>query len=161
LRNIGYFENRVWKDEATSCWNWMLRLGHNGYGKFLDTDRTTRRAHRGAWEAVNGPIPAGLHVLHRCDNRRCCNPEHLFLGTQQDNMKDRDSKGRHAMLKGSRVGNSKLTEHNVSIIKMLLGLGVEQDRLATLYDVSQGTVSLISIGSRWKHVAPMEAPCLT
>ncbi|MGH7022786.1 MAG: HNH endonuclease signature motif containing protein [Caulobacteraceae bacterium] len=75
-------------DPETGCHLWTGTLTPGGYG------RVHVAAHRLAWQLANGPIPAGMLVLHRCDNPRCCNPEHLFLGTAQDNMTDKVRKGR-------------------------------------------------------------------
>lgn len=90
--------DRFWEKvhKTESCWLWTAsvkdgfpygQIGHPG-------TRTPRRAHRVSWELHNGPIPAGLFVLHKCDNPRCVRPDHLFLGTQSDNLKDAYSKGR-------------------------------------------------------------------
>lgn len=154
MRPLSYFEARVEKDEATGCWNWKHGRHPKGYGRFFDSDKRHKRAHRGTWEAANGLIPAGLWVLHRCDNPSCCNPEHLFLGTNEDNVRDKMAKGRH--VKGSLSGTSKLTEHDVSIIKMMLGVGVRRHRLAALYGVDPTNISCIKLGKTWTHVAPME-----
>lgn len=78
---------------AEGCWEWKAGLSPRGYGQFWDTG-TNRGAHRYAYEQVIGPIPEGLFVCHRCDNPACVRPDHLFLGTQQDNMSDKQSKGR-------------------------------------------------------------------
>lgn len=91
----GFWE-RVERGSPDDCWPWMGSLKDTGYGQLtrLAISSTPLKAHRVAWELVNGPIPAGLHCLHRCDNRRCVNPAHLFLGTNHDNIKDMWSKGR-------------------------------------------------------------------
>lgn len=86
-------------DPISGCWNWTLRADRAGYGRvkvtgFGRAGNFVDRAHRYAWAAFNGPVPDGMHVLHRCDNRRCCNPGHLFLGTHDDNMADMIAKGR-------------------------------------------------------------------
>lgn len=85
--------------DSSGCWNWTLQKDRIGYGRLKvqlgarDKFRFTS-AHRYAFELWKGPIPEGMNVLHRCDNRACCNPDHLFLGTQQDNMRDMHAKGR-------------------------------------------------------------------
>jgi HNH endonuclease len=87
------------RDWSSGCWNWKLHKDSIGYGRLKislgsrDKWRDTS-AHRYAYELWIGPIPPGKSVLHKCDNRGCCNPEHLFLGTQQDNIRDMHAKGR-------------------------------------------------------------------
>jgi len=77
------------------CWEWQWSVfKQTGYGQFALDSKTPVNAHRMSWELVNGTIPTGLHVLHKCDNRKCVNPEHLFLGTDKDNMLDKKQKGR-------------------------------------------------------------------
>ncbi len=90
-------QQRFWSKvdvQSGDCWNWTGALSSsNGYAAFWDGERQVV-AHRFSWELRNGPIPDGLCVLHRCDNRRCVNPNHLFLGTKSDNTRDMLSKGR-------------------------------------------------------------------
>jgi hypothetical protein len=93
-------EERFWSkvDRSGECWMWVASLASTGYGQFYDKPRrrTPIGAHRVAWELANGPIPAGLQVLHRCDNPPCVRPDHLFIGTVSDNMRDMYAKGRRA-----------------------------------------------------------------
>lgn len=96
---------RFWaKVERTeNCWEWRASVFlQTGYGQFALSSTVPVNAHRMAWELHNGPIPVGAYVLHQCDNRRCVRPEHLFLGTQKDNMVDMSMKGRHVGTRGKK-----------------------------------------------------------
>ena len=92
------FWEKVDKSPASGCWEWRSSIRGNGYGAFfthlIGEGRKCRGAHRFSWELKNGPIPDGLWVLHKCDNRICVNPDHLFLGDRVDNMQDCAKKGR-------------------------------------------------------------------
>jgi DNA invertase Pin-like site-specific DNA recombinase len=118
-----------------------------------------------AWELAYGPIPPGLHVLHRCDNPPCCNPTHLFLGTNNDNIADRVKKNRSAkgafhwtayrqdrIARGERKGNAKLTEADVVEIRRLRAMGVYQTEIAKMFNISRGAVYAIQEGKNWKHI---------
>lgn len=88
-------EQRFWEkvDKTEECWNWTAATRNSGYG-CIKVNGKVQDSHRLSWSLVNGDIQNGLFVLHRCDNRLCVRPDHLFLGTQKDNMRDATSKGR-------------------------------------------------------------------
>ncbi len=96
------FKKAFWENtkKEGNCVVWQGLIS-NGYGQVYK-DGKTRWAHRVAWEITNGSIPKGLNVLHKCDNKPCVNPEHLFLGTQSDNLKDSVRKGRFAMFRSMK-----------------------------------------------------------
>lgn len=138
------------------CWPWLGQLEHTGYGLFFlpgkKPNAPKARAHRVSWELANGPIPNGLNVLHRCDNRRCVNPAHLFLGTIADNNRDRWEKGREADRRGVKNGRAKLTADQVGEIRTRYAAGgISQERLGLEYGVCQTQISRI-IHKQWRHV---------
>lgn len=92
LPRVRFFEKIERKPNG--CWEWLGARKPTGYGVFSRTDRSAVRAHRWAYEEFVGPIPAGMSVCHRCDNPPCVNPDHLWLGTQADNVHDMIKKGR-------------------------------------------------------------------
>ncbi len=89
-----FFEKVEQPATGAACWTWIGSRNTQGYGNFFFGARVDK-AHRAAWMLFRGEIPADLCVLHRCDNPRCVNPEHLFLGTKDDNNQDKMRKGRH------------------------------------------------------------------
>lgn len=131
------------------CWEWQKRTDKNGYGVITVND-TTLRAHRVSYEEFVGEIADGLHVLHKCDNPTCINPEHLFLGTNAENMKDKVNKGRHAF--GEKAGHAKLTEEQVIEIKKRLAAGESVNSFEKEYPVSGRALRLIKNGTNWAHI---------
>lgn len=152
--DLAWLTDRIVK-QPSGCWEWQ-RFKLRGYGQITvtlaDGSQTCTKAHRLSWELHVGPIPDGLCVLHRCDNRACCNPDHLFLGTEADNNRDRDMKGRHVALLGENHGMAKLTEDKVYEIDRLLSTGAVGARIAAQFNVSPSTVSLIRKRKIWKHL---------
>ena len=138
------------------CWEWQASTDSHGYGCFGIGigSRKIEKSSRVAWMHCKGPIPKGLHVLHDCDNPPCCNPKHLFLGTQSDNMTDCSKKGRLRIphYKGSKNPASKLTEESVSNIKAKLRLGFTLRKLAQEYRVHITAISHIKQGRNWSHI---------
>lgn len=141
-------ENGVMPVTECGCWIWMGLLDANGYGQIKVAGRM-ERVHRASWKTFVGPIPAGMKALHRCDIRCCANPDHLFLGTQFDNMADMFRKGRNAVVLGEANPNSKLTADQVREIRQS-GLGCVA--LGKQYGVGKSMISYIKTGKNWTHV---------
>jgi len=155
------------------CQEWTKYRNDKGYGvgnRKVNGKWVHVLAHRVAWEAVNGPVPTGLCVCHKCDNPPCIRIEHLFLGTHSDNMQDAANKGRNGMVrhpeknplrrgnvvdrpKGSRHGMAVLVETDIPFIRALLREGLRKTAIADRYGVSRSTISLIANGRGWLHVA--------
>jgi DNA-binding XRE family transcriptional regulator len=148
------FNARHMPEPNSGCWIWLGAVSHHGYGK-INVDGRTLRAHRYSWELANGPIPDGMCVLHQCDNPLCVNPDHLFLGTSQDNMDDRDRKGRQA--RGEANGTAKLTAQQAQEIRVSSLL---QRELAAIYGVSRKTIINIQTGKGWAWLANETAPSI-
>lgn len=142
---------------ATSdgCWEWKGGIASPGYGAFTVGNRYTL-AHRYQWARHNGPIPKGLFVLHRCDNRSCVRPDHLFVGTQAENLRDMRAKGRERYrgLQGEAHGRAKLTTAEVVEIRRLhREEGWSGLRLAAYYGMGRTSIYHILRNINWRHVA--------
>ncbi len=140
-------------DPLTGCHTWVGAL-HNGDRHFsygtLRWNGKPRPAHRLAWELVNGPIPDGIVICHRCDNPKCVNPQHLFAGTQADNVADRDAKGRNNQPKGIHSGRAKLTEEQVLAIRA--DPRGDHALVAADYNVSRTLIRLVRQRRIWTHI---------
>lgn len=143
-------------DKLTNgCWQWNACKNNNGYGEFSMMG-STMFAHRAAWTLYKGDIPKtdnyhSICVLHKCDNRLCVNPEHLFLGTNHDNVKDMFKKGRNPDRKGKNNGKSKLTEENVMQIRKLKKSKTYKE-IANIFNVSESAIGHAATGRNWKHI---------
>jgi hypothetical protein len=139
---------------ASGCWLWCRGGFRNGYGS-IRVDGAAKLAHRVSFAAFRnaGEFPE-LRVLHRCDVRRCCNPEHLFLGTDADNIHDMVTKGRHSF--GERCGKSILTASIVREIRHLSAGGMSYGSIAKHFGVSRSCVAFVLQGRTWRHVSTLE-----
>lgn len=151
-------QERFWKkvDKREDCWVWVAAHDIAGYGR-IKIDGKLKLAHRAIYEWIHGKIPDGMFICHHCDNPACVNPDHLFLGTRSDNMKDAARKGRLSFprCKGSKNGVAKLTEAQVKEMRLkyrrgIVGFGYKS--LARLYGVGETTVRHIIKRDTWKHV---------
>ena len=143
------FEERI--DRSGECHVWTGARNEHGYGVGWDGKRT-RLAHRMAWAKKHGPIPAGMMVCHKCDNPPCVNVDHLFLGTQTDNMSDCANKGRlegRRTPRGSAHPQAKLTEIQVQEIREARASGILLKTLSARYGVSETMISYIARGKNW------------
>jgi hypothetical protein len=175
------FWSKVERHGPDECWLWSAGRFRQGYGMFW-FQRRNHYANRIAYLSEHGSIPDGLNVLHRCDNPPCCNPAHLFLGTDSDNTADMHSKGRHSFgerhwtvrqpdkvrrgaqhhfnarpetrLRGERNGRAKLTADDVHQIRQMYASGsCDKATLARLFKVSDVNVTAIVRYETWRHVA--------
>lgn len=145
---IERFDSKI--EKTKDCWNWIGAIKKDGYGQFSLSSEKSFLAHRFSWILNNGDIPKTLCILHKCDNKKCVNPKHLFIGTNQDNSNDMCKKGRQ-----SRGENAlaKLTIEQVrSIRKEYIPRKVSCYFLASKYGVVPKTIHNIITKTRWKHI---------
>lgn len=143
-------------DTETGCWNCTShKTGSHRY-HCIGINGKPYLVHRVMYERYKGEIPKGMHVLHHCDNRSCCNPDHLFIGTNLDNIRDMCTKGRQA--RGERNAWHKLTAKQVRAIRKA-SVTKNQYDLAEKYNLNQSTISRILRGKTWKHLIDKEPIC--
>jgi hypothetical protein len=137
--------DRFWSkiEKAQGCWNWKGPVASHGYGRFTRGKQWEETSHRIAYALSHGPIPKGLVVRHRCDNRLCCNPAHLELGSQARNIQDMFQRG------GTR--RLRLTYEQAAEIRERALAGERGIDLAAEYGVTPSTVSVIKLGKQWQE----------
>lgn len=157
------FEDKYIFEPNTGCWLWTAASDSSGYGMIRAGENYMSKAHRVSWRLYRGEIPQDMYVCHTCDTPSCVNPNHLFLGTHTDNMRDMASKGRSSgagslgMINGENNGQSKLTEEAVKDIRKRYRRGnryhVGNTReLAHIYGIRPDYVFKIYSRKVWKHV---------
>jgi hypothetical protein len=143
----GRFWSKV--EKSGDCWKWRANT-RKGYGS-IKVNRKELYAHRHSWEIHNGAIPPGLSVLHKCDNPLCVRPDHLFIGTQKDNMSDCSNKGRSGRTLGEQNVFAVLKENEVLEIRKLAGV-IPQCEIAKRFNVKDAAVSKIILRRTWRHL---------
>ena len=146
---------RFWSKvrKGDGCWEWIGGLANTGYGKFRVgvTTRDTIGAHRVSWVLAHGQLPDDALVCHACDNKKCVNPAHLFLGSPADNYHDLMRKGLH--MTGERHGSARLTEEQVKTIRTLRADGAPIQELAKRFGLTYQGIRAITLRKIWKQVA--------
>ncbi len=143
---IAKFWSRVEVRTSRVCWLWRGMKNQSGYGRFRPTWNDPEvKAHRFAWQIVNGPVPDGKLIIHSCDTPACCNPKHLRVGSYQDNSDDCVTRGRQSRLLGTANPRTKLTDDQVAAIRRDPRPGVQ---VARDYGVCDSLISMIRKGQR-------------
>lgn len=153
---------KPWRDEEalfwgnldkkdSGCWEWSGKRNEQGYGRLWFRGKQIR-AHRLSWSLINGLIPEGLDILHKCDNPSCCNPNHLYSGTDKDNANDRQARGRLIPRKGEDHHKSLLTWNQIGEIREFCENNPRSQRItAKRYGVKESVISKIVNGVTWKE----------
>ena len=148
------FWQKVFVQSPDECWEWQGYTNDSGYGQFRCGNGALLRAHRISYEIHKGAIPDGLIILHKCDNPRCVNPDHLSVGTHADNIHDMDQKGRriNSPHYGESHGMSKLTAELVRQIRSLADSGVSYEEIGRRFAISANHAGRIAKRESWAHI---------
>lgn len=134
------------------CWEWTAGTCRTGYGKVRGSGRMLMTAHRVAYQMASGPIPVGLFACHRCDNRRCVRPDHLFLGTAAENTADMKNKGRMRPNIGILSPSAKFSEADVMEVRRMYASGSTPTAIAKQRNMNRETVYSIVYRRAWRHL---------
>lgn len=152
-------EERFWSKVAKSdgCWLWTGAIGRKGYGKFGIWGRKQgwEGAHRASWRLHYGDVPDGVFVCHRCDVPSCVRPDHLFLGTDADNVRDMHGKGRwspNVSRAGAANNSAVLTDEDVNRVRLLFAQGMSRAGLARTFGIGWSTVDDVVQRRTWRHL---------
>jgi len=161
-KQLKRFKSRFTAGKPDECWNWQSGKNVYGYGiLYMGEIKHGVGAHRIAWEVANGPIPEGAWVLHKCDNRACVNPAHLFIGDAKANAHDCMAKGRSILKRGEQSLSSKLKDAAVQNILSLYAAGMTYAHLEKMFGVTRSSIGLYARGSRQgtaDHVGVCDLP---
>jgi len=160
---INVYDREFWKrfwekvnvGDGDQCWNWNASVDTNGRGRIAYNSKLVG-SHRVAYTFMCGKIPEGMFVCHTCDNPLCCNPNHLFIGTHDDNMQDMVNKNR-SHHNGEKSSKAKLTLEEVKDIRDMYNNGETQTKLAMKFDACQSVISRIIRNKTWidkNYVSP-------
>lgn len=155
----------VWSipEPNSGCWLWLGTIKKRGYGNMIigsrrDKTRRSISSHRYSYTIFVGPLLEGLEICHRCDVPGCVNPDHLFQGTRQENVDDRERKNRNGSVVGEYNPNCLITETVAIEIMKLAAKGVKPRFIVAVTGVSRHIVKEISSGRRWRHLLDQEPP---
>lgn len=148
------FLKNVTIGQPDECWEWQGYINDSGYGEIRCGTGPLLRAHRVSYEIYKGLIPDGIFVCHSCDNPRCVNPNHLWLGTNADNVHDMDKKSRriNSPQHGESHGMSRLTADDVYQIRTLADSGVSYEEIGKRFAISDVHAGRIAKRKCWKHI---------
>jgi hypothetical protein len=144
------FEKKFKKGNINDCWDWEATVHGQGYGHFKFNGKV-EKAHRFAYKLYKGEFPEYLLVLHNCDNTKCVNPDHLFLGTHQDNNDDKESKNRGNHIGGEKHYKAILTMAQVRRIREFSKCGIRNYELAKTFKISRFMVSNVILNKVYKE----------